>query len=80
MACRLIGAKPLSEPVVEYLLIGTLGTNVSEILIEKFTCFHSRNAFENVVSKMAAILSRPQCVKRLYVFHQTLPTYGEYIS
>ena len=67
------------------LLIGPLGTNVSEILIEihafslkkcitlgpheasvwaKHMHFHSRNAaFENVVWKMAAILSLPQCVK-----------------
>ena len=36
------------------LVIGPLGTNVSEIVIE--------TAFENVVWKMAAILSRPQYV------------------
>ena len=34
MACRLDGAKPLSEPKAEILLIGPLGTNFSEILIE----------------------------------------------
>ena len=39
------------------LSIGTLGTNSSEILIIQ------ENAFENVVWKMAAIMSRPQCVK-----------------
>ena len=33
MACRLNGAKPLSEPMLEYS-IGPLGTNFSEILIE----------------------------------------------
>ena len=38
------------------LLIGPLGTNFSEILIQE-------NAFENLVWIMAAILSRPQCVK-----------------
>ena len=32
MACRLVGAKPLSELMLEYL-IGPLGTNLSEILI-----------------------------------------------
>ena len=35
MACYLINAKPLSEPMLGYsLLIGHLGTNFSEILIE----------------------------------------------
>ena len=36
--------------------------NFSEILIEIFYIFIQENAFENVVWKMAAILSRPQCV------------------
>ena len=44
------------------LLTGTLGTNFSEILSE-IHAFHSRNAFENVVCEMAAILPRHQCVK-----------------
>ena len=37
MACRLTGAKPLSEPNAGILLIGPLGTNFSEILIEILT-------------------------------------------
>ena len=37
------------------LLIGPLGTNFSEILIE---IFNQRTAFENIVCEMAAILSR----------------------
>ena len=45
------------------LSIGPLGTNFSEILVEINTFFIQENAFENVVWKMAAILSRPQCVK-----------------
>ena len=45
------------------LLIGTLGTNFSEILIEIHTFFIQENAFEKVVWKMASILSRPQYVK-----------------
>ena len=45
------------------LLIG--GTNVSEILI-KICIFIEENAFENVVWKKAAILSRPQCVNVIY--------------
>ena len=61
MACR--QAKPLSEPNAGILLIGPLGINFSEILIEIYVYFIQENAFENVVRKMAAILSRPQCVK-----------------
>ena len=44
------------------LLIRSLGTNCIEILIE-IHIFIQENAFENVVWKMAAILSGPQCVK-----------------
>ena len=45
------------------LLIGPLGTNLSETLSEIHTFSLNKNAFENVVWKTAAILSRPQCVK-----------------
>ena len=34
MACRLFGAKPLSKPVLSFLWIGHLGTNICEILIK----------------------------------------------
>ena len=44
------------------LLIGPLGTNFSEILIEILTFSLKKNAFESVVCKTAVILSRPQCV------------------
>ena len=43
------------------LLIGPLGTNLSEILI-KIYIFIQQNALENAVLKIAAILCRPQCV------------------
>ena len=49
---------------VGILLIGSLGTNFSEILIEIYTFSFQENAFEYAVWKMAAILSRLQCVKR----------------
>ena len=45
------------------LLIQSLGTNLCEILCEIHTFFIKENAFENVICAMAAILSRPQCVK-----------------
>ena len=43
------------------LSIGPLGTNFSEIRI-KIQIFIDENAIENVVRKMSAILSWPQCV------------------
>ena len=45
------------------LLIGTPGTNLSEISIE-IHISTLKNVFENIVSEMSAILSRPQCVNR----------------
>ena len=46
------------------LLIGPLGTNFSEILIEIHIFFIQENAFENVVCEMASIWSRPQWVNQ----------------
>ena len=46
------------------LLIGPLGTNFNEILIENQTFSKiGENTFENVVCEMLFIASRPQCVK-----------------
>ena len=50
--------------IVRILSIGKLGTNFSEILFEIDT-FLVKNAFEYVVWKMAAILSRLQCVNTI---------------
>ena len=47
------------------LLIGSLGTNFSEILI-RIQTFIYENALENVVCEMASILSRPQWVKQRF--------------
>ena len=55
------------------LLIRPLGTNFNEILIEIYA-FSLKNTFENVVWKMAGILSR-----HLYVKHtgtQNAPKFG----
>ena len=46
----------------EILLIGPLRTDFSENLIKINTLFNNKIAFENVVWKMVAILSQPQCV------------------
>ena len=43
------------------IVIRTLGTNFIEILREISYIFIEENAFENVVSKLAAILSWPKC-------------------
>ena len=44
------------------LIIGALGTNFSEILIEIETFSFWKKSFESVVCETAAILSRPQWV------------------
>ena len=80
MACRLIGAKPLSEPMLEYCLFGPWGTNLL-IFNRNSYIFIQENVFKNVVCETAAILSRPQCVKvksflliwRSGRFHQRVP-------
>ena len=46
MACRRIGAKPSSEPMLDFV-------------IRNSKTFIQENAFESVVCEMAAVLSRP---------------------
>ena len=57
MACRLDGAMPLSEPMLEYCQLDPLATNFNEILIRIQTF-----SLKKMNLKMSAILSRPQCV------------------
>ena len=47
------------------LLIGPLGTNFSDFFYRNSNIFIEENTFQNVVCKMSAILSRPQCVNML---------------
>ena len=56
MACRLVGAEPLSEPMLEYCY-WTLRNNLQENCSRNSYIFIQENAFENVVCKMADILS-----------------------
>ena len=58
MACRLIGAKPLTEPA-EILLIGPIGTNHCELSTEIYT-FLFMKLLKTVVCETAAILSQRQ--------------------
>ena len=54
------------------LLIGPWGTNFSEILSEIHIFSFNKMHLKNVVWKMAAILSRPQCVNSLMSWVRTL--------
>ena len=62
MVCRLDGAKPLSEPMLEYCW--TLRNKLQWKFNRNSNIFIQENALENVVCEMASILSRPQCVNR----------------
>ena len=59
MVCRLPGAKPLSEPMS--IINQTLGNKLQWNLNRNWYNFIHKNAFQNVVWKMATILSWPQC-------------------
>ena len=61
MACRLAGAKPLSEPMLEYLYY-TIRNKFQWNFNRNAYIFIQENAFKDVVREKAAILCRPQCV------------------
>ena len=67
----LVGAEQLSEPMLSYTQLDPKEQN-SVKYYSKFEYFHSRNVFENVVWKMAAILYRPQCVNCSHKKHDVL--------
>ena len=54
MAWRLDGAKPLSEPLLEYCC-WTLGNKLQWNFNRNWNIFFQENAFENVVCRMASI-------------------------
>ena len=64
MACRLTGAKPLFEPMLEYFQLDP-GEQISMKFSSNTTIFIQENAFENAVWKMTTILSRPWCTNSL---------------
>ena len=66
MACRLFGAKPLSEPIMIYFQ--SLYRSILMKIIWNSKVFIKETAFENIVCEMAAILSPPLCVNRQYIF------------
>ena len=61
MACRLIGTKPLLEPIVNW----KLGNKVQCNLNKNWKLFIRENAFEYVIHEMGALLSQSQCVYTL---------------
>ena len=62
MTCHLVGAKSLSETVLEYCQLD-YKEQTSVIFNRNSDIFFHDNALEGVVCEMAFILSRPQCVK-----------------
>ena len=60
MACRLAGAKPLSETKAGILFIETLMNKLQWNFNPNYNSFIQRSAFESVVCDILAILSRPQ--------------------
>ena len=61
MACRLVGAKPLFEPMLTYRVDPQEQTSVK--FESKCKTFLHENAFEEVACEITAILSRPQYVR-----------------
>ena len=56
MACRLAGAKPLFQPILE-LLTGPLGTNFGKVIDQNLHIFIKEYTVENVC-QLAPILSQ----------------------
>ena len=84
MAWSIIGSDNGLSPVRRQAIIWTndgllsirlQGTNTSEILIEIQTFFINENTFQNVVGKMAAILSRTPCLKWIFFMNYPLDLY-----
>ena len=62
MACCLLGANPLSEPMLTCQLFPK-EEEVYWKVNQNLNISIQENPFEKAVCKMAAILSRPQCVE-----------------
>ena len=62
MACRLVGAEPFFETMLEYFN-SNLKKKFKWNLKQNSYILIQENAFENDICEMAANVSRPQCVK-----------------
>ena len=58
MACRLVGAKPLSKPMLTYCQSDPWEYTSGRYESKHKTFYIHENEFENVVCEIAAILSR----------------------
>ena len=76
MACRLLGAKPLSEPMLTSSQL-CIRNKIKWNINRNSNVFIKENAFENVW-KMAAILFRTQCVKEVEL--EKTQVYASYIN
>ena len=81
MACDLFGAKSLSEPMLDYCQLGPW-EHIAVKFESKYNNLIEEDAFENTISKILVILSRPQCAwppvltAKLYTyFHTTFTCY-----
>ena len=63
MACRLVGAKPLSEHICWNIVNLTFKNKLQWNFNKKSYIFIQQNPIENVVWKLSAILPRSQCPK-----------------
>ena len=61
MACPLVGAKPLSEPMLEFCHLDHWEPTSVYFDLNSNIFIHE-NGFESVVCEMGAMLSRPQCL------------------
>ena len=69
MACRLVGVKPLSKPMQEYIILN-LRNKLQWNLKRNSYIFIQENAFENVICEMAATRThrkRPNRMKNVIV-------------
>ena len=76
--CRLVAASSPVHHMIQCWLIDncTLGNNFLWNSNTQYTNLHSRNQFENVVCKLATILSRHRCVKWRNLLMQMAPDLG----
>ena len=77
MAWRLFDAKPLPEPMLPYCQLD-FWEQITYNLHQNSIIFIQENVFENVVWKMAAILSRPQCVNTAQAVSSELELQSEF--
>ena len=63
MAGRLVDANPLSDPMLGYTQLDPKENN-SVNISRNLNIFIQENAYENVVTKVAAILSQPQVLNQ----------------